>query len=122
MTPVQEHRYTWGGAEIRVIVAGDVLAIPSHRWSMGYFGPSISIEWLEHEGQLPGSPELRRALASCLVRSLAAARGAVAYDGGADDPEIRGPLVRCSSCGGSGWARTAVVGRDVEPIGGDCDG
>jgi hypothetical protein len=99
----REYRYTWRGTEIRVIVAGDVLALPSHGWSMGGFAGSISTEWLEHEGRLPGpSADERRALASCLVRSLAAARS---VDPGADaDAEPRGPLVRCPSCDGSGWA------------------
>jgi hypothetical protein len=100
-----EYRYTWRATEIRVLVAGDVLALPLHGWSMGGFGASISIEWLEHDGRLPGSSaDERRALASCLVRSLDEARavepGAVA---GSVASEIRGPLVRCSSCDGGGW-------------------
>ncbi len=100
-----EYRYTWRATEIRVIVAGDVLALPLQGWSMGGFGESISIEWLEHDGRLPGSSAAeRRALASCLVRSLDEARAVAPGAGvGSVASDIRGPLVRCSSCDGGGW-------------------
>lgn len=66
-----EYRYTWEGEEIRVIVAGDVLALPGDRWSMGGFGCSISAEWLRYEAKLPEKGRRREALISCLIASLA---------------------------------------------------
>lgn len=65
-----EYVYTWDGEEIRVVVAGDVLALPGDRWSMGGFGCSISAEWLRHEAKLPGKGRRREALISCLIASL----------------------------------------------------
>lgn len=47
-----EFRYRFQGDVIRVIVVGDVLALPDERWSMGSFGRQISIEWLLHVGDL----------------------------------------------------------------------
>lgn len=72
-----ERRYSWQGDEYRVLVAGDVVSIPTHAgsssgWSMAGFGPSISIEWLLHDGRLPGSKTKQRALAQMVCATLAA--------------------------------------------------
>ena len=74
---VSEHRFSWEGEEIRVIVAGDVLALPAERWSLGGFGCTIDVPWLLHEGGLPGrkGSERRRVLARCLVQALHAHHG-----------------------------------------------
>lgn len=84
------------GDPVRVIVAGDVLALPDERWSMGYFGSEISVEWLLHEARLPGNKVRRFALARCLVTALATYRGAPV-------PATVAALVRCTLCDGSGW-------------------
>jgi len=104
-----EYRYLYDGKEIRVVVAGDVLVLPFERWSMGGFGPSITVEWLLHEAKLPGTAARKRALADCLVRSLRAHHegGATTGDGAAMP---RGPFVRCPTCvnsGVTGFVRSA---------------
>lgn len=97
-----EFRFRWNGDDIRVIVSGDVLSLPDERWSMGGFGSSISVEWLLHEGRLPGQKARRDALAECLVRALdQARRGGFATGDG--DTHPHGPCVPCSDCRGSGF-------------------
>lgn len=58
--------------EQRVIVCGDVIALPFENWCMGGFGSSISVEWLMHERRfLPGrSKGFRLELAEMVVRAL----------------------------------------------------
>lgn len=77
MHRVHESRFRWQGNEYRVIVAGDVVSIPGYAgspgWSMGGFGPQISVDWLLREGGLPGSPSKRRALAEMIVAAVQAA-------------------------------------------------
>jgi hypothetical protein len=66
-----EYLYSWEGEEIRVVVAGDLLALPGDRWSMGGFGQEISAEWLRSQGRIPAKGRRREALISCLIASLA---------------------------------------------------
>lgn len=73
-----DHRFAWRGEAIRVVVAGDVLALPLQGWSRGGFGTSIEAGWLLREGGLPGGAEKRRALAEALVRSLTRHHGRAA--------------------------------------------
>lgn len=59
------------GDEERVIVAGDVVALPDRNWSGGGYGVAVSVEWMLHSGKLPKvSAELRRELAGLVVRAL----------------------------------------------------
>lgn len=96
-----EHRYRWNGDEIRVIVAGDVLALPYEGWSGENYGSSITEEWLLHEARLPGPAGRRRALARCLVMALDEHHGRP----GREERSPEGPLAKrpCSACLGSGW-------------------
>ena len=99
---VSDVRFLWRGDEIRVLVVGDVLALPNEEWSCGGFARSITVEWLLHETKLPGVKERKRALADCLVRALDHhhAGGAAEGDG---DTRPRGPMVPCPRCGGSSF-------------------
>jgi hypothetical protein len=98
---ISEFRFHWRGDIVRVVVAHDVLALPGSAgrpgWSMGGFGESITVEWLLHEGGLPGPKARREALADMLVRALAAHHG---RDGGHGDghQRARGPFERCRAC------------------------
>lgn len=96
-------RYSWHGEVIRVVVAGDVLALPDERWSMGGFGTSITEEWLLHEARLPGTKVRKKVLASVLVRALASHHGQPVGAGTRTVAELRGPEVRCTPCNGSGF-------------------
>lgn len=98
-----EFEFQWRGDVIRVVVAGDVLALPLEFWSLGGFGQTISVEWLLHEGKLPGPKARREALAHCLVRALDAHHKRVIVAAGDGDTTPRGPSVRCSTCKGSGF-------------------
>ena len=72
-TPASEHRFDNGkGDYVRVIVVGDVIALPDYHWSKGYFGRSISVEWLLHDGELPGALPQRKMLAGFIVKGLEA--------------------------------------------------
>lgn len=74
-------RYSYQGEEFRVIVAGDVIALPYERWSLGHFGQGIDIVWLLAEAQLPGRSKARRQLLAELVRTaLAHAHGYTVTD------------------------------------------
>lgn len=67
-----EFRYSVDGFEVRIVVARDVVALPDDRWSMGGFGPSISLEWMLGEAKLPGrTKKEREILARCVIRALA---------------------------------------------------
>lgn len=59
----------------RVIVFGDVLALPYEFWCMGGFGTSIEVNWLLRNGKLPGSLDKRKELAAILVQALDLAHG-----------------------------------------------
>ena len=73
---MKEFRFKLRNGDVRrVIVAGDVLALPDERWCMGGFASSISVEWLLHKGRLPGSPTHKCELAGMLVRALEQAHG-----------------------------------------------
>lgn len=102
---VSEHRWLWRGDDIRVIVAGDVVAIPGHAgspgWSMGGFGADISQEWLLHEGGLPGPKARRLALIDMIRRSLAAHHTDTPAAGDGRE-RARGPWERCAACNGDG--------------------
>lgn len=106
MSAASEYRFLWRGDEIRVVVCGDVLSLPGHAgspgWSMGGFGAGgISIEWLLHEGGLPGPKARRAALADMLSRALAAHHGDLPIRGDGQD-RARGPWARCTACNASG--------------------
>jgi hypothetical protein len=89
--------FTHQGEPIRVVIAGDVLALPDERWSMGGFGSSISVEWLLHEARLPGTKARRNVLAFCLVHALRTHHeGAAATGDGVTAP--MGPMVPCPTC------------------------
>lgn len=113
MPTAHEYRYTWNGDDFRVVVAGDVVSIPGHAgapgWSMGGFGPSISEEWLLHEGGLPGARAKKRALALMVQRSLAAAHGEIPRESREGEP--RGPFERCRACASSPVAGYVPVSR-----------
>lgn len=70
-----QYLYLWRGNRIRVVVAGDVIALPEERWSFGNFGLFADYEWLLHEARLPGPHVRRRVLADVCARSLAAFHG-----------------------------------------------
>lgn len=89
-----ESRYTWRGDEYRVIVVGDVVSIPGYAgspgWSMGGFGgSSISVEWLLHDGRLPGSKAKKVALAQMIQDALADAHRSPSADRDASPPPPR---------------------------------
>lgn len=68
-----DHRFSVDGEVIRVVVAGDVLALPHSGWSYSGFGQSISVDWLltQPRQPLPGKTKARRELlARCLVQAL----------------------------------------------------
>lgn len=73
--PVTDLRYRLDGDLIRVVIAGDVIAMPMPAgragWSMSGFGAHIDAGWLLAEGALPGKTKARReALANILVAAL----------------------------------------------------
>lgn len=73
MQGVKEYRFQQKNSDWqRVIVVGDVLALPYEFWCMGGFGTSISVDWLMHEPRfLPGrSKSFRLELAAMLERAL----------------------------------------------------
>ena len=63
-------RYTWRGDVLRVVITGDVIALPMEGWSREGFGRHISADWLLHSGELPGPKARREALAAAIVRAL----------------------------------------------------
>ena len=63
-------RYTWRGDVLRVVITGDVIALPLEGWARGGFGRRISADWLLHSGDLPGPKARREALAAAIVRAL----------------------------------------------------
>lgn len=97
-----EYRFRWNGDVIRVVVAGDVLALPDEQWSMGNFGAQITEEWLHHEGRLPGTKARRAVLANCLVRALDTHHTGTAATGDGEHTPL-GPCVPCAACAGSGF-------------------
>lgn len=94
-----EYRYNWNGDDYRVLVVEDVVSIPGWAgqpgWSMGGFGSGgISIEWLLHEGCLPGSKAKKTAFADMIRRSLAAHWGGVTIDPLTQGGALKGPVSR----------------------------
>lgn len=69
-----EYLFAIDGETFRAVVAGDVVALPDERWSMGHFSTGISVEWMLHSGRLPGSAARRRVLARVVVAALEAHR------------------------------------------------
>lgn len=97
-----EYRFSYQGETLCVVVAGDVLALPEERWSMGGFGRSISVEWLLYEARLPGAAARKKVLAKCLVQALDTHHaGAPARGDGEREP--KGPSVPCEKCNGFGF-------------------
>lgn len=62
------HRYAVDGSEYRVVISGDVVALPDENWSGGGYGTGISEEWLFHSGNLPKGPRNRRRLWAYMIR------------------------------------------------------
>jgi hypothetical protein len=81
--------YSLDGEEFRVVVAGDVVALPYAGWSHHGYGDSIEAGWIlgrpKGMGQLPGSPARRKLLARLVTRGLADAHGHAHHEG----PEFR---------------------------------
>lgn len=92
-----EYRFRENGNEYRVIVAGNVIALPDERWSMGGFGATITTEWLLSNGRLP---KVRaKLLAHIIVRALEQHhRGVV----DAEDDQCKA-LKPCEFCRMTGW-------------------
>lgn len=72
---VTDLRYRLDGDLVRVVIAGDVIALPMPAgragWSMSGFGAYIDVGWLLAEGALPGKTKARReALAKILIAAL----------------------------------------------------
>lgn len=71
MSPFLDTRVSMGsGEQLRVVVMGDILALPDLLWCKGGFGRTISVHWLVAEAGLPGSAQRRRKLAEILVNAL----------------------------------------------------
>lgn len=66
--PDGHYRYTYEGEEHRVVVAGDVVALPNEQWCGEGYGTGISEEWLFHSGGLPKAPRDRQRLWAYLIR------------------------------------------------------
>ena len=61
------------GDEERVVIAGDVVALPFRQWCGSGYGQWISEEWMLHSGNLPKvSAALRGELARGVVAALEA--------------------------------------------------
>lgn len=75
-----DYRFTLDGFEIRVVIAGDVVALPEEGWSYPGFGAFISEEWLltQPKPRIPGSKARRLALAACIVAALEEHHGGAA--------------------------------------------
>jgi hypothetical protein len=60
------------GDPVRVVIAGDVIALPEDGWSLGGFGRSISEEWLltQARPKIPGTARRRLVLATCIRAAL----------------------------------------------------
>lgn len=109
-----EFMFSWQGEEIRVVVVGDVLALPSEHWSCGGFGSHISVEWLLHEARLPGLKSRRAMLADCLVRALKQHHEGGEVSGDRSD-HAYGPQVRCGACKGHGFVPAVRDDGKAEP-------
>ena len=61
-----------GGDSIRVIIMGDVIALPDEGWSDHGYGQSISVSWLLHNAhhEIPGNKAKRTALARVIAEAL----------------------------------------------------
>jgi hypothetical protein len=60
------------GDPVRVVIAGDVIALPEEGWSLGGFGRHISEEWLltQARPKIPGTARRRLVLATCIRAAL----------------------------------------------------
>jgi hypothetical protein len=60
------------GDPVRVVIAGDVIALPEEGWSLGGFGRSISEEWLltQPRPRIPGTKARRLVLVACIRAAL----------------------------------------------------
>lgn len=64
------YRYTVSGTAVRVVIAGDVIALPEEGWAMGGFGAYISEEWLDTQANIPGDRKWRRVLVRCVRMAM----------------------------------------------------
>lgn len=69
-TKAADYRLKSGGQEVRVVIVGDVVALPDERWSLGGFGNGITAGWLLGNAKLPGPASRKRALANAIVAAL----------------------------------------------------
>jgi hypothetical protein len=60
------------GDPVRVVIAGDVIALPEEGWALGGFGRGISEEWLltQARPKIPGTKPRRLVLATCIIAAL----------------------------------------------------
>lgn len=66
------YRFPVAGDSIRVVIAGDVIALPEEGWSYGGFGRHISEEWLltQPRPRIPGTKARRKMLVACVRAAL----------------------------------------------------
>lgn len=64
--------YSLDGEQFRVLIVNDVIALPYNYWSQAGYGHEISVEWLLHNGKLPGQTKARRQLLAELIRKALA--------------------------------------------------
>lgn len=67
------YRFNVDGDSIRVVIAGDVIALPEEGWSYGNFGSHISEEWLltQPRPKIPGNAHRRKVLVGCIRAAMA---------------------------------------------------
>ena len=93
-TRVNSYEFSWSGELFRVVVAGDVVALPSEHWSGSGYGQEISEDWLLHSGELPKrGPTRRRILAYMIRRGLAEHYGYLLGDLAWPFPQWEAPRV-----------------------------
>lgn len=89
-------RWMVNGDIVRVVIAGDVLALPDDGWSWGGFGLSITPGWLMEldgryngRGKLPGQEWKRQRAAAILSASLDFHHGHGDPDTARDVPAVK---------------------------------
>lgn len=66
------YRFSADGDRIRVVIAGDVIALPEEGWSYGGFGEYISEEWLMTQPvpKIPGNARRRKVLVAAIRAAM----------------------------------------------------